>query len=95
MNEAHESVTDEMKTLNVAAESAEAVANKAFEEAVLVIERKRQNFIAKIREMTGSKKEKLKEQLELIEKERGRVRASCEGLEYQVEVSFKTSQPKF
>jgi len=86
LNEATDSVSEEMKKLSVAAEAAESVANKAFEDASLLLERRRQSFLGKIREVAGAKKEKLREQLELIEKERSKVRETCDGLEYQVEV---------
>ncbi len=86
MEEASESVSDEMRRLGLAAEVAEEVAAKAFEEASALLEKRRLSYVGKIREVAAVKKERLKEQLQLIDKERAKVRGTCEGLEYQVEV---------
>lgn len=71
-----------------AEDAACAVAEHAFEEAVRLLQKRKQQYFAKIKEIGGEKREKLNEQLELIEKEKAKVRDSCEGLEYQVEVSL-------
>ena len=77
-----------MHRLENAADQACDVANKAFEEAAQLLEKRRLSYISKIREVAKMKREKLVEQLELINKEREQVRETCEGLEYQVEVIF-------
>ena len=77
-----------MRRLNAAADAAEEVASKAFEEAVMFLEKRRLNYVSKIRLVAAIKKESLEEQLELIEKERKKVRDTCDGLEYQVEVGI-------
>jgi hypothetical protein len=88
LDEASDSVADEMRRLGSAADAACEVANKAFEDAALLLEKRRANYIATIHQVAAMKKEKLKEQLDLIEKERAAVRATCDGLEYQVEVTI-------
>ncbi len=75
-----------MRRLGDAEHAACDVAEEAFEEAVCLLQKRKQQYFAKIKEIAGEKREKLNEQLELIEKEKAKVRESCDGLEYQVEV---------
>lgn len=86
LNEAEESITEEMTRLETAENSACQVVDQAFEEAVKLLDKRRQEYVAKIRETAAAKLEKLGEQIQLIEKEKVKVRETCEGLEYQVEV---------
>ncbi|CAG7825030.1 unnamed protein product [Allacma fusca] len=92
LDEATDSVTNEMQRLEIAADNACEIATKAFEEAVQLLEKRRLSYVNKIREVANTKREKLLEQLELISKERTQVRDTCDGLEYQVEVRHITKR---
>lgn len=81
-------MSHEMKRLEAAAAASTEAANAVFDEATALLEKRRQNAVREIRDIASAKKEKLKEQLELIEKERCKVKKTCNGLEYQVEVKW-------
>lgn len=73
--------------METAENSAIEVIDQAFQEAVSLLDKRRQAYVSKIRETAAGKIGRLIEQIDLIEKEKTKVRDSCEGLEYQVEVS--------
>jgi tripartite motif-containing protein 2/3 len=88
LDEAERNIAEEIGRLENAENAACQVVEKAFEEAVRLLDRRRKSYVAKIKETATVKLEKLHEQIQLIEKEKEKVRESCDGLEYQVEVSL-------
>ncbi|XP_021950432.1 tripartite motif-containing protein 2 isoform X3 [Folsomia candida] len=86
LNEAEENITEEIRRLATAENSACQVVEQAYEEAVKLLDKRRVAYISKIRETAEKKSRNLNDQISLIEKEKTKVRDSCEGLEYQVEV---------
>lgn len=87
LNEAEENITEEMKRLETAENAACQVVDQAFEEAVKLLDKRRQAYVSKIKETAAAKLGKLGDQIDLIEKEKSKVREYCDGLEYQVEVT--------
>ena len=78
---ASSNVTDEMRRLEEAAERCVESAIKAFDEITLAVERRRDEVIATIRRVRDEKKRVLREQLNIIDSERSKVRADCDGLQ--------------
>jgi tripartite motif-containing protein 2/3 len=74
-------VTDEMRKLEEASERCVESAVKAFEEISSAVDRRRDDVIATVRRVRDEKKRVLREQLSIIESERCRVRADCDGLQ--------------
>jgi len=95
LDEAENNIALEIQRLDSAENAACQVVEKAFEEAVRLLDIRRKSYVAQIKETAAAKQEKLREQIELIEKEKVKVRESCDGLEYQVEVLQSFPNIKF
>lgn len=74
-------VTDEMRKLEEAGERCVESAIKAFEEVTLAVDHRRDELIATIRRIRDEKKRVLREQLNIIESERSKIRSDCDGLQ--------------
>jgi len=84
-------VTDEMRKLEEAGERCIESAIKTFEEISLAVDHRRDEVIATIRRVRDEKKRVLREQLNIIESERSKVRSDCDGLQVGSPVSAPTA----
>ena len=78
---AAENVSEEMRKLDEAGERCVEASVKAFQEVTAAVDRRRDDVIATVRRIRDDKKRVLREQLDIIESERRRVRADCDGLQ--------------
>ena len=78
---AADNVSDEMRKLDEAGERCVEAAVKSFQEVAAAVDRRRDDVIATVRRIRDDKKRVLREQLDIIESERRRVRADCDGLQ--------------
>jgi len=78
---AADNVADEIRKLDEAGERCVEASVKAFQEVAAAVDRRRDDVIATVRRIRDDKKRVLREQLDIIESERRRVRADCDGLQ--------------
>ena len=85
---AADNVAEEIRKLDEAGERCVAASVKAFQEVSAAVDRRRDDVIATVRRIRDDKKRVLREQLDIIESERRRVRADCDGLQVSCSLAF-------
>jgi len=89
---ASEVVADEMSKLDDSAERCVEMAVKVFQDIANIVEQRKLEVIQMVRMVRDEKKRILKEQLDIIESEKHKVHADCQGLQHQVEVRNITAK---
>ena len=84
---AADNVAEEIRKLDEAGERCVEASVKAFQEVAAAVDRRRDDVIATVRRIRDDKKRVLREQLDIIESERRRVRADCDGLQASLPLS--------
>lgn len=92
LEEAYENVSCEIRKLDQNADNAFGDINCFFQEIIDLVDERRQQVLASAKRMREDKREVLENQLRLIEQEKVKVEAECNGLQYQVDVRNITSK---
>jgi len=90
---AAENVVAEQRKLDEAGERCVEAAVKAFQELAAAVDRRRDDLVAAVRRIRDDKKRVLREQLDIIETERRRVRADCDGLQASASITHRSLAP--
>lgn len=86
LEEAYENVSSEIRKLDQNADNAFGDINCFFQKIIDLVDKRRQQVLATAKKMREDKREVLENQLRLIEQEKAKVEAECNGLQYQVDV---------
>lgn len=86
LEEAYENVSSEIRKLDQNADSAFDDINRTFTEIINLVDKRRLEVLSSAKKMREDKREILQNQLRMIENEKARVEAECNGLKYQGDV---------
>lgn len=85
-------VTEEIGKLDDSTERCVETIVKVFQDVVSIVEQRKMEVVQMVRKIGDEKKRVLKEQLDIVESEKHRVQADCQGLQHQVEVRNITAK---
>lgn len=86
LNEAHDNVSNEIRKLDQNAETTTEDVNRAFQQIIDIVNRRKEELISHANKMQEEKRQVLQEQLNEITNERNKVQSECNNLQYQVDV---------
>ncbi|XP_021366421.1 tripartite motif-containing protein 2-like isoform X1 [Mizuhopecten yessoensis] len=86
LNHAYDNVSSEMQSLESSVEKTVEFINRSFQDLIASVDKRRHECLQKVRKVREDKRKILREQLDLIQTEKEKVQAECDGLQYQVEV---------
>lgn len=86
LNDAHDNVSNEIRKLDQNAEQTSEDVNRAFQQIIEVVNRRKEELLCHANKMQEEKRQVLQEQLNEISNERNKVQSQCNNLQYQVDV---------
>ena len=86
LNDAHENVSNEIRKLDQNAEQTSEDVNKAFQQIIEMVNRRKEELLSHANKMRDEKRQVLQDQLNEIANERNKVQSECNNLQYQVDV---------
>lgn len=85
-------VNEELGTLDRNAEQCVQMAGEIFQELVNMVEKRQREIVQTVKRVRDDKKKVLREQLDIIEAEKVKLRDDCDGLQHQIEVRTITTK---
>ena len=86
LNHAYDTVSMEIQNLETSVEKTVEGINRSFQDLIALVDKRRHDCLHRVRRVREEKRNVLREQLDLISSEKGKVQAECDGLHFQVEV---------
>lgn len=86
LNDAHDNVFNEIRKLDQNAEQTSEDVNKAFQQIIDIVNRRKEELLCHANKMREEKRQVLQDQLNEISNERNKVQSECNNLQYQVDV---------